>query len=169
MQFMIRRLSSSPELDACATMMASSSPWDVLYFTVAQCRTELDRAEIQVDGAVAADGELLGFLASTPCGIGFEPLIEYLCVNPKCRSKGIGSRLITHFEDKLFPEADNLYLFVSDINPHAIRLYVRLGYLQVGALPNFNLEMQTEFLHRKTRRPRQSAARSIQLHKSADL
>lgn len=80
-----------------------------------------------------------------------------LCVDSQHRSQGVGSRLIEHFEEVLFPAADNLYLFVSDINPDAIRLYVRLGYLQVGALPNFNLEMQTEFLHRKTRRPRQAA------------
>ena len=30
-----------------------------------------------------------------------------------------------------------------------------LGYLPVGALPNYNLPMQTEFLFRKTRGPKQ--------------
>jgi hypothetical protein len=64
--------------------------------------------------------------------------------------------LISFFEDVLFPDADNLYMFVSDINPNAIRLYTRLGYNQVAALPNFNLESQTEFLHRKSRRPVQA-------------
>ena len=47
-------------------------------------------------------------------------------------------------------------MFVSDINPGAIRLYNRLGYSQVGAWPNFNLEGQTEFLLRKSRRPVQA-------------
>ncbi len=67
----------------------------------------------------------------------------------------VGTRLIKHVEEVLFPNAANLYLFVSDINPKAIDLYVRLGYSQVGALPNFNLVGQTEFLHRKSRRPKQ--------------
>lgn len=157
MQLLISRLSSASELDACAEMMASSTPWNKLYFTTAQCREELGRREIQVDGALADDGQLLGFLASTACGVGFEPLIEFICVDQEHRSKGIGTQLIEYFEDHLFPDADNLYLFVSDINPKAIRLYVRLGYVQVGALPNFNLETQTEFLYRKARRPRQAA------------
>jgi ribosomal protein S18 acetylase RimI-like enzyme len=73
----------------------------------------------------------------------------------QCRNKGIGTKLIKYFELTLYLEAHNLYLFVSDINPNAQRLYLRLGYLPVGAIPNYNLEMQTEFLFRKTRGPKQ--------------
>jgi ribosomal protein S18 acetylase RimI-like enzyme len=136
--------------------MAESTPWNELYFSKEQCEAELSRPEICIHGAIGPDGAILGFLASAENGVGFEPIIEFLCVDEHFRSRGIGTKLISFFEEQLFPGADNLFLFVSDINPKAIRLYVRLGYAQVGALPNFNLEMQTEFLYRKSRRPRQA-------------
>ena len=158
--FTIKRLESSAEFAVCASLMISSNPWDKLYFSKEQCEADLANPSLCVYGAVSDDGTILGFLASMAHGIGFEPMIEYLCVDEQFRGSGIGTRLIWHFEDTLFPDADNLYLFVSDINPAAINLYIRLGYLQVGALTNFNLVAQTEFLHRKSRRPRQAASAS---------
>ena len=42
-------------------------------------------------------------------------------------------------------------MFVSDINPRAMSLYERLGYVKVGTWENYNIIGQTEFLMRKTR------------------
>jgi ribosomal protein S18 acetylase RimI-like enzyme len=137
--------------------MLSSNPWNALYFTEEQCKTDLANDALEVYAAISPNKKILGFLASMAHGIGFEPMIEYLCVSESARGKGIGTTLIKFFEEKLFPQADNLYLFVSDINPNALSLYVRLGYLQIGEMPNFNLMNQTEFLLRKSRRPRQAA------------
>ena len=151
------RVDDSPEMiEHCADLMVASNPWNVLYFSHAQCVESLSSPELQINVAFDESGEPLGFLASMGHGIGFEPMIEYLCIDERFRAQGIGSQLIKHFEEELFPEADNLYMFVSDINPGAIRLYNRLGYSQVGAWPNFNLEGQTEFLLRKSRRPVQA-------------
>lgn len=141
-------------------MMISSNPWNNLFFTQDQCFADLCNPALDVYGAVNTDGSVIGFVASMNHGIGFEPMIEYLCVEEIWRNQGIGTKLIEHFEEVQFPDADNLYLFVSDINPDAIRLYVRLGYYQVAAMPNFNLIGQTEFLHRKSRRPRQERNRT---------
>ena len=157
MTYRIRKLTETSDLAACASMMVRSNPWNVLHFSKEQCERDLALPELAVHGALDSDGAILGFIASMANGIGFEPMVEYLCVDEKFRNTGIGTQLIDYFETTLFPAADNLYLFVSDINPNAIRLYVRLGYLQIGALPNFNLDAQTEFLHRKSRRPRQLA------------
>jgi ribosomal protein S18 acetylase RimI-like enzyme len=157
MWYDIRKLVNASDFAVCASLMVGSNPWNALCFTREQCEADLARPQLVVHGAMDHDGKVLGFLASVEYGIGLEPMIEYLCVAEEFRSCGIGTRLIEFFESELFPDADNLYLFVSDINPNAIRLYVRLGYLQVGAFPNFNLESQTEFLHRKSRRPRQLA------------
>lgn len=151
----IKTLSERTALLSCALMMVSSNPWNALYFTEEQCLNDLNDPALEIFGAITGAHEVIGFLASMANGIGFEPMIEYLCVRDDFRGRGVGTRLIRHFEEVLFPNADNLYLFVSDINPKAIDLYVRLGYLQVGALPNFNLVGQTEFLHRKSRRPKQ--------------
>jgi len=101
------------------------------------------------------DGRIIGFIASRADGIEGEPLLEYVCVDHAYRSRGFGKVLIAHAETTLFGEADNIYLFVSDINARAAKLYESLGYKKVGVLPNYNLYGQTEFLYRKTRRPRQ--------------
>ena len=154
-KFRIEKLVENEALLACARMMAASPPWNVLFFSEDQCLKDLQHERLNVWGALNPSNEILGFLAAKPDGIGFEPLIEYLCVREDSRGTGVGTELIKYFESVLFPEADNLYLFVSDINPRAMALYTRLGYVQVGALPNFNLVGQTEFLHRKTRRPKQ--------------
>jgi ribosomal protein S18 acetylase RimI-like enzyme len=136
--------------------MSTSDPWLSLHFSKDQCAQALARPELKLDGAVDEEGQLAGFLASVQNGLGLEPLMEYLCVAPDLRDSGAGTALINYFEGVLYPDARNLYLFVSDINPAAARLYIRLGYLPVGALPNYNLEMQTEFLFRKTRGPKQA-------------
>lgn len=147
---------NSESIARCASLMLAANPWDKLYFTREQCEKDLRNPMLRLDAAVDGD-TIVGFLASMEHGIGFEPMIEYLCVDADWRNKGVGTQLISHFENTLFPNADNLYMFVSDINPNAIRLYVRLGYQQIAALPNFNLVSQTEFLHRKFRRPKQEA------------
>ncbi|MBX9668659.1 MAG: GNAT family N-acetyltransferase [Candidatus Obscuribacterales bacterium] len=157
----LEKLNEKTALLSCARMMVSSNPWNALYFTEEQCLNDLNNPALQIFGAVSEAKDVVGFLASMANGIGFEPMIEYLCVRDDCRGRGVGTKLIGHFEDVLFPNADNLYLFVSDINPKAIELYVRLGYLQVGALPNFNLVGQTEFLHRKSRRPKQQKSAEL--------
>lgn len=149
-----RLLAQSSDIEVCAGMMSSSSPWKDLYFSYSQCNALLNSPGIEVHGAIEA-GELIGFVASLAQNFGGEPMIEYVCVREDQRSKGIGSVLIGFFEDELFPNSDNLYMFVSDINPRALALYERLGYRVVGELPDYNLPGQTEFLIRKTRRPRQ--------------
>jgi ribosomal protein S18 acetylase RimI-like enzyme len=141
------------ELQAAASLMAESDPWKALGFTTEQCLENLERAAIRVD-ALVVNGELDAFIATVADGIGFEPMIEYLCVKASLRGQGIGTAFVKFFED-LYERADNLYMFVSDINPRAKALYERLGYRQVGEWPDYNLVGQTEYLMRKTRGPKQ--------------
>ena len=122
--------------------------------------SNLSSLPMRVHLAVSPTGEFLAFLATSPVGFGSEPLLEYLCVHEDHRDIGIGTRLINYFEEQLYREAANLYLFVSDINPNAVRLYERLGYKRIGELPDYNLVGQTEYLYRKYRRPRQERSRS---------
>ena len=137
-------------LAPCAAMMMETPPWSILDFTTESCLAALSMPRVGVVGAYR-DNVLVGFVATLAEGIEFEPLIVFLCVAEDHRDQGIGTSLLNYFEE-YFSKAANLYLFVSDVNPGAQRLYQRLGYLPVGALPNFNLAGQTEFLYRKTRR-----------------
>jgi ribosomal protein S18 acetylase RimI-like enzyme len=156
MSLSIELLEAGDDIRRCASLMVVTSPWSDLHFSKEQCVTNLRDPEVVVHGAMSPRDGLIGFIASMASGIGKEPMIEYLCVAEEARGRGIGTDLIAFFEQVLFPDADNLYLFVSDINPRARRLYARLGYITAGALPDYNLESQTEFLLRKSRRPRQA-------------
>ncbi len=147
-------LAATPDhIQRCAEMMASSPPWSGLGFTSEQCRLNLGEPDVSVHLALSMDGEVIGFIATMAHGIGLEPLIEYLCVAETKRNGGIGTQLIEFFENTLFPDVDNLYLFVSDFNLGAIKLYERLHYVRVGNLEDFNVVGQTEYLYRKSRRP----------------
>jgi ribosomal protein S18 acetylase RimI-like enzyme len=155
MAWSVRRVRSVEEISRCAALMSVTDPWKRLNRSKGQCEQSLKHPQLRLDGAIGEAGLVIGFLASMQYGIGLEPLISYMCIDSEFRNKGVGTGLIEYFESTLYPAARNLYLFVSDINPNAQRLYLRLGYVPVGALPNYNLEMQTEFMFRKTRGPKQ--------------
>lgn len=157
---LVRKVDKSDEVDLvkyCALMMSASSPWKQLLFSYDQCLGDLSSPEIELH-IVESDCELIAFMATNAVGIEGEPLLVYLCVAAEYRRRGCGSFLLRFLEHELFPTADNLYLFVSDINVRARVLYERLGYICVGELSNYNLENQTEYLYRLTRRPRQESS-----------
>lgn len=160
---MIRPIVDREEIRACAELMASSDPWAALYFTVDECESELRGPNVDIYGLLGSDGPgLRAFIATAEHGIGSEPLIEFLCVDASERGRGLGTALIEFAESEIFADADNIYLFVSDINPNAVRLYERLGFQRIGEIPDFNLYGQTEYFYRKTRRPRQERYREIE-------
>jgi ribosomal protein S18 acetylase RimI-like enzyme/bifunctional pyridoxal-dependent enzyme with beta-cystathionase and maltose regulon repressor activities len=154
MNLNIRPKVSISEIETCARLMASSTPWNELFFTEKQCLANLLDPGLKVYIA-EVESQFIGFVATRDNGIEGEPLLEYICVNPEQRNQGYGKKMLLHMEENIFPDANNIYLFVSDINPRAISLYKHIGYEQVGELRNYNLWGQTEFIYRKFRRPRQ--------------
>lgn len=151
-----RPTSDPGEIRFCAEMMAASDPWKYFGYTPQECERNLTDSSVRVDLAVGPNDRIIGFLASMANGVSFAPVMEYLCVAPDYRNQGVGRYLVRHFEEELYPEEKNLFLFVSDVNGVAARLYIRLGYLPVGALPDYNFPAQTEFLFRKTRGPKRN-------------
>lgn len=147
----VKRLDGEDALANCAALMASSPPWSTLGIPGSACLAALRADDVLVYGVHDSTGALAGFVAVMPRGLGGEPLLEFLCVRSDLQGRGLGTGLVRFAEERLFPEASNIYLFVSDINPRAAALYDRLGYRQVGALPDFNRTSQTEFLLRKSR------------------
>lgn len=158
----IRLSTSDSDIEVCAQMMANSSPWNMLFFTEKQCKRGLSLPSLTLHIAEIG-GEIIGFISTNHIGMEGEPLLEYICIDSRYRSQGLGSRFIEFLEEELFPEADNIYLFVSDINPRAMSLYERLGYVCTGELHNYNLYAQTEYLYRKFRRPRQERFRKVNI------
>ena len=77
------------------------------------------------------------------------PYLHIIAVKEALRGKGIGQQLLAYFEKRVFTDYDKVFLVVADFNPSAKRLYERLGYRQVGAIPNLYKEGVTEYLMMK--------------------
>jgi ribosomal protein S18 acetylase RimI-like enzyme len=79
--------------------------------------------------------------------------IRWVGVAPTSRGMRVGRRLVQHAEDRIFRRGPNVFLTVSDFNADARAFYRRLGYAQVGAIPDYVVPGITERLFRKTLGP----------------
>ena len=69
--------------------------------------------------------------------------------------RGIGRALMEWAEAEVFDRrcARNLFLLVSDFNTPARRFYERLGFAEVGRLPDYLVAGRDEIIVRKTGGP----------------
>lgn len=79
------------------------------------------------------------------------PYLHIIAVKQESRKQGIGKKLLKFFENICFNEYTKVFLVVADFNPEAKRLYERIGYIEVGAIPNLYREGMTEYLMMKPR------------------
>ncbi len=78
------------------------------------------------------------------------PYLHIIAVKEAFRGMGIGKNLLSFFEETVFTDSSKAFLVVADFNPEARRLYERLGYQQVGAIPGLYRDGVTEYLMMKT-------------------
>jgi ribosomal protein S18 acetylase RimI-like enzyme len=95
----------------------------------------VEKKEIFV--AVNGRREAAGFYWADAQGMfcGF-PYLRLLAVRPCFRGKGVGKKLLGHFEENGFGLASKVFLAVSDFNAAAQRFYTRNGYIRVGSVPD---------------------------------
>lgn len=81
------------------------------------------------------------------------PFLHVIAVKKELRGNGIGSRLLSFFEDISFNQekARVAFLIVGDYNPLARKFYEKNGYAQVGSIPDLYVKGITEFLMMKSR------------------
>lgn len=77
------------------------------------------------------------------------PYLHIIAVKEESRNKGIGKKLLKFFEDICFKDNTKVFLVVADFNPNAKRLYERIGYTEVGVIPDLYREGITEHLMMK--------------------
>jgi len=98
------------------------------------------------------DGHCAGFIWILPKGVFRSfPYIHIIAVKEDYRNKGIGRKLMAHAERAAFADAAKIFLLVADFNPDAKRLYERIGFRQVGEIPNLYRDGITEYLMMKER------------------
>ena len=161
----------SAEVEACARIVAGDPLWQRYGLTLPRSRQLLRKAlaaarrggptaraagkvEVARDG-----GQVVGFvwffLDGTFQHSGY---VRWIAVAPQARGRGVGERLMRYAEGRIFRRGPNVFLTVSDFNEGAQAFYRKLGYAQVGAIPDYVVPGITERLFRKTRGP--IAARS---------
>lgn len=59
------------------------------------------------------------------------------------------TELIAHFES-IHSDDAKLYIYAKDMKPQVANLCERLGYINVGAFPNFNYTNQDQSFYRKS-------------------
>lgn len=147
----IRPLAGSDEARACADIMAGSEPWITLGRGVGASLRIIEDPSREVYVAAAGD-RVAGFLILCLTGA-FVGYIQTVAVAAEFRGRGLGSRLVAFAEERIFRQWPNVFICVSDFNPDAKRLYLRLGYEIIGELKDYIVAGHAEILLRKTRGP----------------
>jgi ribosomal-protein-alanine N-acetyltransferase len=147
-QLSITLLRGNSEAESCARLMAASEPWLTLGRTYEASLRILQDPTREVYLA-RDDAGLAGFLILCMTGalVGY---IQTVLVHPDRRGQGIGSRLVEFAEQRILPEAPNVFMCVSSFNHGARRLYERLGYKVIGELTDYIVDGHSEILLRKT-------------------
>ena len=75
--------------------------------------------------------------------------IKLIGVTQEQRGNSIGRALMEHAEAVLLADSPDVFLLVSDFNQDARKFYARLGYNQVGAIPDYVVPGITELIFQK--------------------
>jgi ribosomal protein S18 acetylase RimI-like enzyme len=149
---MIIRSMQPTDIPACASLMANSPLWQRYQVTEASAARRFEHGlatQATICVAETADGpagfvwyETLGAF----CRSGYIMLIG---VDAAHHQRGIGRVLMEHAEAQMYPVVEDIFLLVSDFNDTAQRFYQRLGYRQVGAIPDYVRPGITELIYHK--------------------
>jgi len=97
-----------------------------------------------------AGDECVGFIWYIPQGAFHSfPYLHVISVKQAYRSKGIGKKMHDFLEKLAFENADKIFLVVSDFNTDAKSFYEKIGYRQVGEIPNLYRKGIIEYLMMK--------------------
>lgn len=107
--------------------------------------------------AVDDKDQFAGFICYLPTGAFHAfPYLHLLVTSSKMRGKGVGSKMMDIFEDRVFEQKDKLFLVVADFNQKGIEFYRKRGFLEVGIIPSLYRRGINEHLLMKTRESRGS-------------
>ena len=148
---LIRPLGNEAEARYCAGFLVASDPWVTLGLTFEQVLERLTDPTREIHVA-AVDKEIAGVLILFLDGV-LKGYIQTIAVQPDWRSHGIGKRLMSFAEERIFRISPNVFLCVSSFNLDAQKFYEQLGYQRVGELADFVTLGHSEILMRKTRGP----------------
>ncbi len=141
-------------LEDCTVALLQSKLGQVYFPSEAKARSALAEGITNEEIFVAVDeaGDCLGFIWFITAGAFHSfPYLHIIAVKEALRGRGIGKKLLAFLEETVFTDHSKIFLVVADFNPDAKRLYERLGYQQVGAIPGLYKQGVIEYLMMKER------------------
>src|SRR5918999_148843 len=144
----ITPLSDDEDARVCAQLMCSSEPWITLGRSFETSLAILRDPTREVYVARDETG-IAGFLILCMTGA-FVGYIQTICIDPRCRGRGLGSTLLHFAEQRIRRVSPNIFMCVSSFNEGARRLYQRHGYEVVGELTDYIVKGHSEILLRKS-------------------
>lgn len=149
---MILRSMQPTDIPACARLMAQSPLWQRYQVTETSAARRFEHGLSSQATIVVAeqDGNVAGFIwYETRGAFARSGYILLVGVQPILRGRGVGQILMAHAEQEMFSLVDDVFLLVSDFNQDAQRFYQRLGYCQVGMIPDYVVFGITELIYYK--------------------
>jgi ribosomal protein S18 acetylase RimI-like enzyme len=144
------------DADACGAIVGATPLWQRAGLGAERAAAILTSAAAQGETVLVldVDGTLEGFAWIDPRGaFGRSGYLRMIAVAPSRRSAGHGTRLMQAFEGVAATQGADAFLLVSDFNLDAQRLYRRLGYDEVGRVPDYIMPGVVELLYWKRVRP----------------
>lgn len=142
MKHVVSPVAAHVDLAACAHLMTRTPLWADTGYAFDRCLAYISHPA-SITFAVLKDGSVAGFATVLEHGMGFEPMLMFLCVDAHWRRQGVATALMECVE-KTFPR---LYLTVTETND-ARNFYLRRGWTRVGALPDHEVPGVTELIMR---------------------
>lgn len=147
----VRPTTDSADLQWCARLMAANEPWITLKREYAHS-IELLQDSLSEVYLFSQNGERIGCIILKLKGA-FTGYIQTIVFSEAVRGKGIGEAAIRYAEEVIFRVSPNVFICVSSFNTLARKLYLRLGFSEVGLLKDYVIGGYDEVLMRKTLGP----------------
>jgi [ribosomal protein S18]-alanine N-acetyltransferase len=158
---MIIRPLLSGDVPALARLMAGDPLWQ-RYGVTEEAAARRLREGFAAGATIAVaeiDGEPVGFVWYVARGaFNRSGYIMLIGVQGDARGTGVGRALMEQAEGALFAHSADVFLLVSDFNQAAQAFYGRLGYEQVGMIPDYVVPGVAELVFRKRKRQDKLAA-----------
>lgn len=158
MKIEINRLSNDDMARQCARFTAESEPWLTLGISFDRVVAVLGNPDSE-SYVASVDGAPAGVIVIQMKGA-FPGYVKLVSVSAEFRGRGIGGRMMTFAEKRIFAESPNVFICVSSFNRDAQKFYEKLGYEKAGLLKEYVVSGHDEILLRKSTGPLQDFRKS---------
>ncbi len=148
-EIVITKPTSEADYEAAARLMSENEPWKTFGRTYEYSLKKAHNTEDELYMVKEGD-QVLGCALLQMHGQ-LKGFIRSIVVDKSARNRGIGSKLLDFIEKRVFKDTDNVFLFVSSFNGDAKRLYLKLGYQEIGPFKDYIVPGYDEILLRKTK------------------